>query len=275
MNLNVLICRTAVVLSMIVLTACAPPGYRAGKIAKHFSNHTFPKSNLIERTPVFGEQQTAKIMDTIYSEHLGPTEGARLLSGFEGETWAYSYKASKGQLFSSFGLNKDGAAAYCTAAPIISNSLTGGKGGCLIDHNNDGTFDEIARINDLIDTLEIKAAGDDLVPAIPYEAATISDPEFITEMRISFKGIKDGQMLFDVGGWRKKGAKLPDNNWISPDRVKIPESRSDKAINIDGVMLTIHKATDTEITYTVTGGSFQNIQILHPLHHFVVRRSKN
>lgn len=40
----------------------------------------------------------------------------------------------------------------------------------------------------------------------------------------------------------------------------------DVRADVDGVTLIIHSATASEITYTVEGGGFRNIQFLHQGH---------
>ena len=248
---------------MTTLAACATAKQREAAMAPVFAKNVYPRADLLEQSPEHGEQRTVGVNKAIYREKFGPKEGARLLADLDGENLFYSYTASKGDVFSAFGQKGEtGEKIYCTTGPLIYSALSGKKGGCLIDKTGDGTFDEVARFNLKLDTFTSMGPHGDLVPAVPYEPATIEEPEFVVDMIIYYRGMEDGRLQFSSGGVRTKGADLP-NDLLKTDEDSIAAVEGDQVYRVNGVKMTIHKATSTEITYTVDEGSFETIQYLN------------
>lgn len=256
--------RSAVLLVLFVtVAACTTMKQKEAILAPQFQKYSYPKPDLVEISPAVGEKHTAALNKIIYTATYGPKHGARLLADVSDEKWAFSFKASKGDVFSAFTRGKDGEAVYCTTAPIVYSSLSGHKGGCLIDETGDGTFDEFARINEPLDVYEASSTDTDLASPLPYEKVEIEKPEFLIEMNIYFDGIEGGQLALASAGVRTKGADLPKRGLIYADKHRFGANTQDVRANIDGVIMIIHSATASEITYTVESGGFQNIQFLH------------
>ncbi len=259
--------RSAAFLALFgTLAACTSMEQKEAILAPQFQKYSHPKPDLVESSPAVGEKQTVALNKLIYTATYGPKHGARLLADVNDEKWAFSFKASKGDVFSAFTRGKDGEAVYCTTAPVVYNSLSGHKGGCLIDETGDGTFDEFSRLNDLLDVYEPSRTDADLASPIPYETAEIDEPEFLIKMNVYFDGIEEGQLLLASSGVRTKGGDLPERSLTYADKHRVAANVKDVRADVDGVTLIIHSATASEITYTVESGGFRNIQFLHQGH---------
>lgn len=266
---------TAALALFAALAACTSMEQKEAILAPQFQKYSYPKPDLVESSPAVGEKQTAALNKVIYTATYGPKHGARILADINDEHWAYRFTASKGDVFSAFTRGKDGEAVYCTTAPVVYNNLTGHKGGCLIDETGDGTFDEFARLNELLDVYEASRTNADLASPIPYEMTEIDEPEFLIRMNVYFDGIEGGQLLLASDGARTKGGDLPERSLTYADKHRFGANTQDVRANVDGVAMIVHSATASEITYTVESGGFRNIQFLHQGHLANIRYPVN
>lgn len=257
------------------LAACTSMEQKEAILAPQFQNYSYPKPDLVERTPAVGEKQTAALNKSIYTATYGPKHGARLLADINDENWAFRFTASKGTVFSAFTPGKNGEAVYCTAVPVTYSGLAGNRGGCLIDETGDGTFDRFSRFNQPLNVYDPSTGTAGLASPVPYETVEIGEPEFLIKMHVYFDGIEEGQLLLASAGARTKGADLPKYSLIHADKHRFAANVQDMKADVDGVTLIVHSANASEITYTVEGGGFRNIQFLHQGHLANIRYPVN
>jgi hypothetical protein len=245
------------------LAACTSMEQKEAILAPQFQKFSYPKPDLVESSPAVGEKQTVAHNKIMYTATYGPKHGARILADINDENWAFRITASKGDVFSAFTQGNGGKAVYCTVAPVTYSGLVGNMGGCLLDETGDGTFEHFARLNEPLDVYDPSLSYADFDTPVAYEPVEIAEPEFLIKMNIYFDGIKEGQVTLSSAGARTKGADLPKRSLIYEDKHRFAANTQDVRANVDGVIMMIHSATDSEITYTVEGGGFQNIQFLH------------
>ncbi|MEX0838839.1 MAG: hypothetical protein WD034_04840 [Parvibaculum sp.] len=248
------------------LGACTSMEQKEAILAPQFQKYSHPKPDLVESSPAVGEKQTVALNKIMYTATYGPKHGARLLADINDENWAFRFTASKGAVFSAFTRGKGGEAIYCTTMPVTYSSLAGNQGGCLIDQTGDGTFDDFSRLNQPLDVYDPSTGIAALASPVPYETVEIGEPEFLVKMNVYFDGIEEGQLLLASAGARTKGGDLPERSLTYADKHRFGVNTQDVRANVDGVVMIIHSATASEITYTVESGGFQNIQFLHQGH---------
>lgn len=259
--------RLAALLSLFAtIAACTSMEQKEAILAPQFQKYSYPKPDLVESSPAVGEKQTAALNKVIYTATYGPRHGARLLADVNDENWAFRFTASKGAVFSAFTRGKNGEAVYCTTAPVTYSGLVGNQGGCLVDQTGDRTFDAFSRLNQPLDVYDPSTGIADLSLSVPYEMVEIGEPEFLIKMNVYFDGIEEGQLLLASSGVRTKGGDLPERSLAYADKHRFAANVKDVRADVDGVTLIIHSATASEITYTVEGGGFRNIQFLHQGH---------
>lgn len=257
---------TAALALFTALAACTSMEQKEAILAPQFQNYAYPKPDLVESSPAIGAKQTVALNRIIYTATYGPKHGARLLADVNDENWAFRFTASKGATFSAFTRGRNGEAIYCTTVPVTYSGLVGNLGGCLVDRTGDGTFDAFSRLNQPLDVYDPSTGVADLASSVPYEMVEIGEPEFLIKMNVYFDGIESDQLLLASAGARTKGADLPKRSLIHADKHRFGANTQDVRVNVDGVVMIIHSATASEITYTVESGGFQNIQFLHQGH---------
>lgn len=244
-------------LAAVALVIAASWGTRAEAQSQVRASTIFPQPSTLSITPEVGERMTVAKYKPMVTETLGPSQGARLLGSGERSSLFSSTDFPEGLVLQRFG--GENRRYFCVTKKTPGNRDSGDS--CLIDTDQNGTFDESARLWGPGDWFDSQQAGD-LEAPIPYEIVEVDDPSFKLEMRISYDGIKDGNIALSATGFRTKGARNPEDNLGAPERTTIAPFTGDRAITIEGISLMLHEVTEDSITFTYLGGNFTRAHFL-------------
>ncbi|MEO0961622.1 MAG: hypothetical protein AAFY01_04285 [Pseudomonadota bacterium] len=244
-------------LAAMVLVMAAGLATRAEAQSQVRASTIFPQPSTLSITPEVGERMTVAKYKPMVTETLGPSQGARLLGSGERSSLFSTRRFPEGLVLHRFG--GENRRYFCVHSDTPGNTVS--KESCLIDRDQDGMFDESARLWGPGDWFDSEMTGD-LEAPIPYEIVELDDPSFKLEMRVSYGGIKDGNIALSATGFRTKGARDLEDNLGAPERTTIAPFTGDRAITIEGISLMLHEVTEDSITFTYLGGNFTRAHFL-------------
>lgn len=247
--------------------------YPYERVQKKEAGFAYPQPDLLKVSPALGERTTSEAFSAIYTETYGPSTGARLLTDLAGDSTMRRYEGAEGTILSRFQngpANTSGEHVYCTHK-TMKYGVFGSGGTCLIDKTGDGTFDVTGLFDETVHSYHGVEDGT-LSPPVPYEVIELTEDqrEFEVDMMLVYQNLRSLYPIFSTFGKRTKpDVKSGDLNKVVPREHRVPPGK-DRQAYADGIEFIMHEADDDSITYTITGGTFDQVSFLHPLRGYMV-----